>query len=204
MNMNKLEGFIQSGYQGALNYGQFRSLIDNLLKENKVTGSQQLPELIPYTELNNQRMNRIDKHYQVGEAIKRKLDKLNRKYTFLTITEGWCGDSSQIVPVIEKIASVNGNIRSFYILRDDNEEIMDLFLSNGTRSIPIIICIDDQTGETIWRFGPRPQGAVEVVKQAKNDGLSKEEMSEKLHLWYGRNRQADIEKEMLDLLEKMS
>lgn len=202
--MNALENFIESGYKNAMNYEQFRKLINDLLAQGLVTGAQQTPDLVPYTEMNNQRMNRIEKYYQVSEDLKESLSNLKNNYTFLTITEGWCGDSAQIVPVVEKIAAASPHVRSLYILRDENLPITDMFLTNGGRSIPIIICIDDATGKVVWKYGPRPAAAQQLVMQAKADGISHEEMSEKVHLWYGRNRQIDLEAELKLCIEKMS
>lgn len=187
-----------------MSYEEFRTLINDLLANGKVTGHDQSADLIPYTEMNNQRMNRLEKHYNVSESLKNQLSNLKNNYTFLTITEGWCGDSAQIVPVIEKMASLSINIRSLYILRDDNPEIMNLFLTNGARSIPITVCINDDSGEIIWKYGPRPAAGFAIVNKAKAEGKTKDQMSEELHLWYGRNRQADIEAELQLRIEKMS
>ncbi len=203
MNMNALESFIESGYKNAMSYEEFRTLIHDLLAKGMVTGNDQSADLIPYTEMNNQRMNRLEKHYQVGDNLKARLSTLKNNYTFLTITEGWCGDSAQIVPVIEKMASASEHIRSFYILRDDNPEIMDLLLTNGARSIPITICVKDDTKEMVWKYGPRPAAGFAIVNKAKAEGKTKEQMSEELHLWYGRNKQADIEAELQLCIDKM-
>ncbi len=202
--MNALERYIQEGYKDAMNYTQFRGLIDELLLQNKVTGDQQLPELVPYTAMNNQRMNRIEKNYQPGEAISKVMHSINDSYTLLTITEGWCGDSSQIVPVIEKLAALRPNFQSLYILRDANPDIMDQLLTQGTRSIPITVCVENKTGQIKWKYGPRPQLAAEIVAEAKAAGKSKEEMSEELHLWYGRNRQQAIENELLERFSQLN
>jgi hypothetical protein len=201
--MNALEQFIQADYPEAMNYTAFRELVNRLLTEGKVTGNDQNKDLIPYTEMNNQRMNRLEKHYVVSDELKEKLESLQEDYTFLTITEGWCGDSAQIVPVIEKLADLSPRIRSFYILRDDNPEIMDQLLTNGARSIPITICINNSTKNIIWKYGPRPAAGFDIVRKAKEAGKEMMEISEELHLWYARNKQMDIEKELLANISKM-
>lgn len=201
--MNALEGFISSDYMNAMNYEEFRGLIDELLKINRVTGNDQSSDLVAYTEMNNQRMNRLEKHYSVSAEIVEHLKIVKGKYTFLTITEGWCGDSSQIVPVVEKMAIVSPNIRSLYILRDENLPLMDMFLTNGARSIPITVCIEDASGKVVWHYGPRPIAAMEIVKDAKAKGIDHHQMSEQVHLWYARNRQQDLEAELKPLIEKL-
>lgn len=202
--MNALEQFIKDGYPGAMSYPAFREMINSLLTEGKVTGADQNPDLIPYTEMNNQRMNRLEKHYSVSNELKSKVESLQKEYTFLTITEGWCGDSSQIIPVVEKVAACSSQIRSVYILRDENPGIMDQLLTNGSRSIPITICVDNATGEIIWKYGPRPAAGFDIVRNAKEAGKEMMEISEELHLWYARNKQVDIESGLLANVAKMS
>ena len=69
---------------------------------------------------------------------------------------GWCGDAAQILPVINKMAEVSDKIDLRIVLRDDNENLMNLFLTNGTKSIPKLIIIDKATNKVINDFGPRP------------------------------------------------
>jgi hypothetical protein len=202
--MNALEQYIHDNYPGAMSYTEFRGLVNSLLAEGKVTGNDQKPDLIPYTEMNNQRMNRLEKHYMVSPDLKEKLEALQQDYTFLTITEGWCGDSAQIIPVIEKVAACSPRIRSVYILRDANQDIMDQLLTNGARSIPITICVNNTTKEIVWKYGPRPAAGFDIVRKAKEEGKEMMEISEELHLWYARNKQADIESELLTNVTNMS
>ncbi|HEY8404711.1 MAG TPA: thioredoxin family protein [Flavobacteriales bacterium] len=202
--MNALEKFIKDGYPGAMSYQDFRELVNKLLAEGKVTGHEQNPELVLYTEMNNQRMNRLEKHYKVSPELKAKVEALQQEFTFLTITEGWCGDSSQIIPVIEKLAACNPRIRSVYILRDENPDIMNLLLTNGGRSIPITVCVNNATGAIVWKYGPRPAAGTEIVRKGKAAGMAIMEISEELHLWYARNKQVDIEQELLSNVSKMA
>lgn len=197
--MNALESLIASGYKEAMSYTQYRELIHTLHAENKVTGPVQNEELLAYSKMNDQRMNRWDKHTKLSDATIDAVKSDKRKLDILVITEGWCGDSAQIAPVVEQIINQNPNWKSHYILRDDNLEIMDMFLTNGkSRSIPMFIFLEN--GAEVGKFGPRPVAAQEAMDEVKASGADAHEVKEKLHLWYARDKHQAVEKEFLQAL----
>ena len=53
-----------------------------------------------------------------------------------------CGDAAHVLPVLNKFAENDTTITLSILLRDDNEELMDRFLTNGTRSIPKLIILN--------------------------------------------------------------
>ena len=68
---------------------------------------------------------------------------------WLIITEGWCGDAAQCIPTIEKIAAESKNIETHYVLRDENLDLIDEYLTNNARSIPkLIACAAKRACET--------------------------------------------------------
>ncbi len=167
---------------------------DNLNEKDK--------ELFEYKKLNFQRTQRIDKSYEVSEELISEIKNIKEEQLWVVITESWCGDSAQNLPYIAKIASLNPKIDLRIILRDSNPDIMDLYLTNGTRSIPKLIAFDSE-GNELFTWGPRPKTAQELINQWKSEGIVKPELYEKLHLWYGRNRGKDIEAEFLEILSKV-
>jgi hypothetical protein len=183
----------------AMNYESYRSLIDECLKQDKTTGAKQFEGAVDYTRLNQQRMNRIDKTVELHEALKKKLKNIKTPWIWLVLTEGWCGDAAQNVPVIHKMAEVSANIDLKFILRTENTDIMDQYLTNGGRSIPKLVCLHADTLEEIGTWGPRPGEFQRKAMEWKDDpDLSHEEWAEKLHAWYAKDKsqtiQADFEK----------
>ncbi len=150
-------------------------------------------------KLNLHRMTRIEKHFVVSEELKELIKKIKRPQTWMIISETWCGDSAQNIPIIAKAIESNPNITLKLILRDSNPDIMDLYLTNGTRSIPIMVAFD-HNGEELFRWGPRPHEAKQLFADLKAQGLEKPMILEKLHLWYGRNRGAALENELKNLI----
>jgi hypothetical protein len=146
-------------------------------------------------------MSRIDKSYEPGIDIRDEIEKIEDKQLWMLITEDWCGDSAQNIPYIAKIVSLNKKIDLRIVLRDSNPNIMDQYLTNGARSIPILVTFDE-SGNELFRWGARPKAAQELVSVLKEQGFEKKHYLEKLHSWYARNKGADIEKEMVLLIKK--
>jgi hypothetical protein len=67
------------------------------------------------------------------------------------------------MPVMNKIAELNNNIDFRVVLRDENNELMNRFLTNGSKSIPKQIMIDKASGDVLNTFGPRPNSATKMV-----------------------------------------
>jgi hypothetical protein len=80
----------------------------------------------------------------------------------IVITEDWCSDAMMNVPVLLSLAKAAGmNVR--VLQRDENLELMDQYLTNGTsRAIPIFIFINEK-GEEQAVWGPRAPAVQEMV-----------------------------------------
>ena len=80
----------------------------------------------------------------------------------IVISEDWCGDAMLNNPVLLRIAE-EANIDVRFVLRDQNLELIDQYLTNGTsRSIPIFIFIDGN-GEEKAVWGPRAPKLQDLV-----------------------------------------
>jgi hypothetical protein len=158
-------------------------------------------ESIELKRLNCHRMKRIDNSYTPGPEITNEINRIDSYRLWMVITENWCGDSAQNLPYIAGLAALNKNIDLRIILRDSNPDIMDHYLTNGTRSIPKLVAFD-KDGIELFQWGARPAQAQELVSKLKQRGLEKKAYLEKLHSWYARSRGADIENEFLLLLKK--
>ncbi len=189
--------------QQSLDYRSYRKLLDSLMSEEKTTGENQDDWLVDYAKLNIHRMNRLDKTWKPAESLEQRLLAIESSLTFLTITEGWCGDAAQIVPIIELMANTNPMITHRLVLRDEHPELMDQFLTNGTRSIPKTIIIDNATAKVLGSWGPRPTGAAALLKALKlQSGLPKEEQYNQLHGWYAKDKGEQTATEFLDAVEQ--
>ncbi|MGV8878572.1 MAG: thioredoxin family protein [Sphingobacteriaceae bacterium] len=185
----------------ALNYKTYRQLIDKLLLANKTTGENQEADMVNYTRLNVQRMRRLDKTVTLKPALNAALASLNSHYTFLVLTEAWCGDASQIIPVFNHIAEASqGKISLSLLLRDENLNLMDQHLFNGTRSIPRLIVLNEWLQE-VASWGPRPEVLQGLLNEWRSDAqMTHEIWAEKAHAWYAADRTAETQKELTELI----
>jgi hypothetical protein len=185
-------------------YDEFHLMTQNLI-DNTNTENLGKSEIGRYNDikLNQHRSNRIYKHYEVSDEVSEEISKIDEKQIWMVITENWCGDSAQSLPYIAKIASLNNNIDLRIVLRDSHPEIMDLYLTNGTRSIPKMVGFDME-GNAKFKWGPRPEEAQKLMNQWKAEGVVKPELYEKLHLWYSKDKGKNIEKEILQLVKKIN
>ena len=155
-----------------------------------------------YIHLNQRRMHRVEKTYVINEVLAEQLKAQQHIIHWLVITEHWCGDAAQSLGVLNAVANnSNGKINLRFVYRDQNSELMNAFLTNGTKSIPKLIQLDEHYNVTgIW--GPRPTTAQELVKTLKANPLTAESYSTELHSWYAKDKQVSMEKEILKLLQR--
>ncbi|MFS4482490.1 thioredoxin family protein [Hyunsoonleella sp. 2307UL5-6] len=184
---------IASSLEKAISYNTYRDLINNLAENNGTTGIEQAEALITYTKLNARRMKRWDKTLKVSEKAQQKVAGFSRKTTWLVITESWCGDAAHVIPVLNKLAELNDNIDLKFVMRDENIELIDMFLTNGGRAIAKLIMLDTETGEVLNTFGPRPSEATTLVNAYKaKHGKLTPEFKEDLQVWYNKNKGQNI------------
>jgi Thioredoxin len=188
----------------AMSYEEYRKLLHELIQQNKTTGPHQTEELLAYARLNIQRMNRLDKQVMVTEAFRQAVMRIQKPMVWLVITEGWCGDAAQNLPVLAKAAHLNEHIQLKLILRDEHPDTMNQYLFNGTRSIPRLIMRDALSGKDLAVWGPRPAEAQLLVFTSKQAGLSHEQWAEKLHAWYATDKSQKIQEEIVNLLQSIA
>jgi hypothetical protein len=186
----------------AYSYTTYRQLIDEVLAKGQTTGPQQSPELTEYTSLNAQRMSRLDKTTKLLPELAAAAAGLRGHYIGLIITEGWCGDAAQIVPVLEAVAQASaGHLRTAYILRDDNLDVADMYLTNGSRSIPKLVILRADTLTEVTYWGPRPAEAQALLLKLKAEGMAHDDYIREIHTWYAHDRTQATQHELLALLQ---
>jgi len=184
-----------------VNYSTYRTLIKGLLVEGKSTGNEQSEALFNYSKLNDKRMDRLDKTLKTSTETKLFLDELEDNFTFLVIAEGWCGDAAQIVPILNKIAEATPKISLKMVCRDENDDLMDVFLTNGSKSIPKVIVLDNKN-EVIDSWGPRPLVATKMVMDYKEThGALDPEFKKDLQIWYNKDKGNSTQNDIVTLLK---
>ena len=188
--------------QGSFTYTQYRSFINDLLAQGKTTGTNHSEAMINYTKMNVRRMDRWDKTAVVSAELQEKIAQIEVAQTWLVLTEAWCGDAAQSIPFMVKAASYSPLIDIRFILRDEHPSVMDAYLTNGGRSIPKLVALKNENLEELFTWGPRPQVLQQQYLAYREDpkGVSQEEFIESIHLWYAKDKNANIDAEFLTLI----
>ncbi len=188
----------------AIAYPSYRDMVNELLAQGKTTGEDDTEEMLHYTKMNLQRMNRVDKTTVLSASLLSTLSELKGTYNLLVITEGWCGDAAQIVPVINKVVlAAPNNLTLKFVLRDKNLPLIDAHLTNGGRAVPVLLVLDEEGNLLLPKWGPRPVILQEVMLQWKSEGIEMPELAEKLHGWYAKDKTHAIQEELNSLLKQL-
>ena len=181
----------------AITYPAYTALIASLLAQDRTTGPDQSAAMVHYTQLNQQRMHRLDKLIEPLPETETLIRGISLPQTWLVLTEAWCGDAAQSVPVMHALAALNPLIELKLLLRDDNPALMDRYLTNGvSRSIPKLIGVDTATSEELFVWGPRPAPLQEIFMRLKADGLEFHLIKEELQRWYNKDKTVTIQQEL--------
>lgn len=197
----KTMDIIKDSVKKGMSYKAYRNQVSELVENKSTTGEAQTQALINYTMLNDRRMKRWDKTVKVSEQVAEVVNNYTKKVTWLVLTESWCGDAAHVMPVINKIAELNPNIDFKVVLRDDHEDLMNAFLTNGNKSIPKLIAIDNEENRVLDSYGPRPSTATKLVNEYKAEyGVLTPEFKEDLQRWYNKDKGQTAIKDLLELL----
>jgi thiol-disulfide isomerase/thioredoxin len=200
-----MKTYIAQALFKSYSYPEYRKLMADLLIEGKSTAVEQTEERTHYSELNETRMHRLDKTIKITEENATVLKNLSKSYLWLVLTESWCGDAAQILPVLNKMAlESNKKIELKLALRDENEDLMNHFLTNKGKAIPKLIILDKTTGNVVENWGPRPQGAIDLIENYKEKfGVIDETAKTELQLWYLHDKGLSTQNEIIRLLQDL-
>ncbi|WP_337873493.1 thioredoxin family protein [Ignavibacterium sp.] len=198
--MSEKKNIVREKLKNALSYQQFLELSERNVKSvNPDLLNEADKAYYDYRKLNFARVSRLEKLYKPSEKALNIVRKISSPQIWLVITEDWCGDSAQTLPVIASLSELNENISLKIVLRDANLDLMDLYLTHGKRSIPKMISFDSELNE-LFQWGPRPHKAKLLVDELRKQDLSKQDIIKQLHLWYAKDGGYSTEEEIIELI----
>ena len=198
-----MKNIIEKSLENSYTYQEFRDLVGRLLTEDKSTGHTQTEAITAFSKLNDRRMKRLDKTIKISEETIAEINTINEPQTWLVIAEGWCGDAAQNLPVINKIAATSDLINFRVVLRDDNEDLMNLFLTNGGKAIPKLIALD-KDNNVIDTWGPRPTVATQMVADYKAEhGVIDAKFKQDLQVWYNKDKGLSVQDDFVKLVRNL-
>lgn len=197
-----MKAIYQKAHTNSLAYNDYLTLIDEKIAQKASTGHEQNQMLTDFTKLNRARMKRLDKTQQILPELEIITKQITEKQVWLVLTESWCGDAAQNVPVLKKLAEMNSLIALRMVLRDDNDELMQKYLTNGGKSIPKLIAISADLEKELFTWGPRPANAqVEVKRLLDENGGFNEKVKEGIQIWYNHDKGISMQHELMELLK---
>ena len=180
----------------------YTTLLEKVVSENRTTGPNQSADYAAYTKLNWERMQHLATSIKLEESLVALIEGIETNQNWYVLTEAWCGDAAQNIPVIAKIAESTPKINLRFLLRDENPEIMNLFLTDGGKSIPKLFSLDEEA-QLLFTWGPRPEGAQNLFLEHKsNPVMSFTEFVVHINNWYDTDKTVSIQKEFAALLRK--
>ena len=185
-----------------LTYGEYLDLMARQAAAEPPAGDTLAAERARFIPLNLQRSRRIGRTWRPSSELAALLHELPGPQTWVMLTEPWCGDSAQCLPCVAIMAAVTPDVTVRVFLRDENPAIMDRFLTDGKRGIPLV-ALFDAGGQLFARWGPRPVAARDVFLAAKSEGLPKPAALERLHRWYARDRGRAVDAEFRALFARL-
>jgi hypothetical protein len=138
----------------------------------------------------------------VGEEYLRRVAVVPGHWHLLVLSEDWCGDAVNIVPVVARLAALSPNLELRVLARDENLDLMDAHLTGTSRSIPIVILLDAEYRERAW-WGPRPTALQDSVS-GEWQLLEKASRYREARTWYARDRGRTTLEEVVSMLERAS
>ena len=168
-----LANIIEESLKKSYSYSEYIELIDSLLAQNKTTGEDHSESMLNYSKLNRQRMKRLDKTISIDEEQQLFFKNLQRKEIWLIISEAWCADASQIVPIL-----------------------------HGGKAIPMLISINPDNYDVNFVWGPRPKIATKMVEEYKAiHGKLTPEFKEQLQKWYNEDKGVSIINDLKEIIK---
>lgn len=185
-----------------ISFEAYHQLYQEQVANGQTSGLDQSEGLIAYTKLNFSRLKRSYKTTEIANETKAMLEKISTPLTWLVLTETWCGDAAQNIPVLAKMAELNPAISLKLIFRDENPEVMDNFLTNGSKSIPKLICVNENL-EVLGTWGPRPTAIQSWFVEEKNKPTTDmDQLKIDLQQKYNADKGQSLQSELMELLQQ--
>ena len=188
-----------------ISWGEYYATAKKYVESEDRPDLYQNEKMQRYTSENIKRMDHILQTIHIESKLYNALSAIHTDMVWLVLTEPWCGDASQVVPVLHTIASCTERV-DFRILQSDlHPEILSAYLTDGSRSIPKLICLKADTLDEIGTWGPRPAALHQIVQAHKDDmSISFGAKVRMVHEWYDTDKTASIQDEFIDLIKKWS
>ena len=185
----------------AHSYEQYMEIMTQLSNEKDTSGSTKSEALIKYSSLNYSRMKRLNKGtFSFDKSL---FPMLNEDIVMLCLTESWCGDAAQNLPILHQMTDLDPHLSLKLIWRDEHMELMEKYKTNGALSIPKILFVNSKN-EIMNSWGPRPSELQAWVMDAKYQrNVDYSEISLYVQKWYNKDKGQSTFSEIAAILSEI-
>jgi hypothetical protein len=171
-----------------------------VITKERYYGGESFADFLTRAITNKALWEGVSKHVNIPLDLSARLEALGGHWHLLVLSEDWCGDAVNIVPIVAKLADSVSNMDLRLLARDENLDIMDAHLTGTSRSIPIVILLNERFDECGW-WGPRP---LALQKWVKEEGmlLPKQDRYKVVRTFYARDRGVTTMTEIVGMLEE--
>ena len=156
-------------------------------------------EYLEGVRANRDLWHQIHRRARIPQDILERARSLPGRWNLLVMTEDWCGDAVHSVPYVARLAEAVPQLSMRVIGREDNPDLMDGHLTNGTRSIPVVMILDETFREVAW-WGPRPRPFREFF-QRELKHLPCGDRFPGMRAWYAKDRGRAVLGELLATIQ---
>ena len=136
----------------------------------------------------------------VPEELVNRVAALGGAWHLLVLSEDWCGDAVNSVPVIARLAELAPNVDLRVLARDENLDLMDAHLTGTSRAIPVVILLDENFNEVAW-WGSRPAPLQQWV-MGPGKAMEKDARYREIRSWYARDKGRTTLEEVVGMMER--
>jgi hypothetical protein len=173
---------------------------ETMTMRGRYLGAPEFEETLATATQNADLWAAVWRRASVPDDFVRRVAGLGGAWHLLVLSEDWCGDAVNTVPVVAKLAALAPNLDLRVLARDENPDLMDSHLTGASRSIPVVIALDDEFRERGW-WGPRPAALQEWVLGPGRE-LEKDARYREVRSWYARDRGRTTLEEVVGMLER--
>jgi hypothetical protein len=170
-----------------------------LISERRYRDAELFEGFLARVEKNADLWRAVYQRARIPDETLARVTQLGRFWHLLVLSEDWCGDAVNIVPVVARMAELSPNLDLRLLARDENLDLIDAHLTGASRSIPVVILLDDEFRECAW-WGPRPK---ELQTWVLGEGqlLPKTDRYREVRRWYATDKGASVLSEIVGFLE---
>jgi hypothetical protein len=174
-------------------------MTDTITMRERYLGAPEFETMLAAATKNADLWAAVWRRAVVPETLVRRVAALGSAWHLLVLSEDWCGDAVNSVPVIARLAELAPNMDLRVLARDENLDLMDTHLTGTSRSIPVVIVLDAEFNERGW-WGPRP-AALQRWVLGPGQAMEKEARYHDIRMWYARDHGLTTLEEVVGKLE---